>query len=329
MTTPTMTPSGWYPDPSRRHEFRFWDGSSWSSQVSDGGLTATDPELQPPTSPDVAPMVGPPAAAAAPAPTVGPPAAAAFAPTVGPPAAPGPALAAPARSGGRGWIIAAIAVFAVLAVVAGLVVWRVATSGPSAAEVYQQIRTSAAVAKSVHMKGSFTESGKKLQIDAAGDRAGTNTRVIVNDGTGVLEILTVNGDYYLKADAAFWTKNGSSEAAKVAADKYVKVPASLAASMSDLKMGTLLDKILAKDMTGAQNLNTNVEKTEINGVSAYRMTDKIGSDGSKIYASADGQARLLRLEGPNGEGSLDFTEWNAVPPVSPPPADQIVSLPGL
>ena len=131
-----------------------------------------------------------------------------------------------------------IAIIAVLAVIAGLVVWRVAMSGPSAAAVYQQIRTSAAVAKSVHMNGSFTESGKKMQIDAAGDRAGTNTKVTVNDGTGALEILTVNGNYYLKADAAFWTKNGSSAAAKVAADKYVKLPASLAASMSDLKMGT-------------------------------------------------------------------------------------------
>jgi hypothetical protein len=227
MTTPTMTPSGWYPDPSRRHEFQFWDGRSWSSQVSDRGLTATDPELRPPTSPYVAPTDGRPAG---PAP--------AFA--VGRPAAAGPALAAPAstRSGPRIWVIAVIAIIAVLAVIAGLVVWRVAMSGPSAAAVYQQIRTSAAVAKSVHMNGSFTESGKKMQIDAAGDRAGTNTKVTVNDGTGALEILTVNGNYYLKADAAFWTKNGSSAAAKVAADKYVKLPASLAASMSDLKMGT-------------------------------------------------------------------------------------------
>lgn len=222
-----------------------------------------------------------------------------------------------------------VAIIAVLAVIGGLVIWRVATSGPSAADVYQQIRTSAAEAKSVHVKGAFTENGKTLQIDAAGDRAGTNTKVIVNDGTGTLEVLTVNGNYYLKADAAFWSKNGSSAVAKLAADKYVKVPASLAASMSDLKMGALLDKILAKDMSTANKLATNVEKTELNGVPAYLLTDKIGSDGSKIYASADGQARLMRLVGPKAEGSLDFTEWDAVPPVSAPPADQIVSLPGL
>jgi hypothetical protein len=245
--------------------------------------------------------------------------------------APNPPLATPAPAGARrrGWIIPVVAIIAVIAVIGGLVIWRVATSGPSAADVYQQIRTSAAEAKSVHVKGAFTENGKTLQIDAAGDRAGTNTTVIVNDGTGKLEVLTVNGNYYLKADAAFWSKNGSAAVAKLAADKYVKVPASMAAGMSDLKMGALLDKILAKDMSTANKLSTNVEKTELNGVPAYVLTDKIGSDGSKIYASADGQARLMRLVGPKSEGSLDFTEWDAVPPVSAPPADQIVSLPGL
>jgi len=64
MTTPMMTPAGWYPDPSLRHEYRYWDGTTWTSHVSDGGLTATDPELRPPTSPSGAQTVGPPATAA-------------------------------------------------------------------------------------------------------------------------------------------------------------------------------------------------------------------------------------------------------------------------
>src|SRR5674476_909765 len=59
MTTPTMTPAGWYPDPGRRHEYRYWDGKDWSSQVSDHGLTATDPELRPPASPAGAPTAHP------------------------------------------------------------------------------------------------------------------------------------------------------------------------------------------------------------------------------------------------------------------------------
>lgn len=36
-------PSGWYADPTGRHTYRYWDGSRWSSQVSDGGTAGADP----------------------------------------------------------------------------------------------------------------------------------------------------------------------------------------------------------------------------------------------------------------------------------------------
>ncbi len=35
--------AGWHPDPSERHELRFWDGTNWTEHVSDQGVTATDP----------------------------------------------------------------------------------------------------------------------------------------------------------------------------------------------------------------------------------------------------------------------------------------------
>jgi hypothetical protein len=35
--------SGWYADPTRRHTYRFWDGATWSNQVSDGGAAGVDP----------------------------------------------------------------------------------------------------------------------------------------------------------------------------------------------------------------------------------------------------------------------------------------------
>jgi putative membrane protein len=35
-------PPGWYPDPSGQHQYRWWDGNSWTSQVSDDGATSAD-----------------------------------------------------------------------------------------------------------------------------------------------------------------------------------------------------------------------------------------------------------------------------------------------
>ncbi len=37
------TGAGWYPDPTRRHEYRQWTGQTWSDGVSDGGVTSSDP----------------------------------------------------------------------------------------------------------------------------------------------------------------------------------------------------------------------------------------------------------------------------------------------
>jgi hypothetical protein len=34
--------SGWYPDPARRHQYRYWDGTRWSQHVSDDGVGGTD-----------------------------------------------------------------------------------------------------------------------------------------------------------------------------------------------------------------------------------------------------------------------------------------------
>ena len=42
--TPTSaaTPAAWYPDPSKRFELRYWDGSEWTEHVARGGQQFTD-----------------------------------------------------------------------------------------------------------------------------------------------------------------------------------------------------------------------------------------------------------------------------------------------
>jgi hypothetical protein len=36
-------PAAWEPDPSGRHEYRYWDGTSWTDDVADQGVTSVDP----------------------------------------------------------------------------------------------------------------------------------------------------------------------------------------------------------------------------------------------------------------------------------------------
>src|SRR5438045_3227866 len=105
--------ASWQPDPTGRHQYRWWDGAGWTESVADDGRTSTDP-------------VGPSASTSASPPTVvGATAGSPFgAPAGSPLGAPGPVPAAHSlpdystptvkKSGGAGkWI--AIAVVAVLA----------------------------------------------------------------------------------------------------------------------------------------------------------------------------------------------------------------------
>jgi uncharacterized protein YxjI len=44
----TTSPANWYPDPTGRHELRYFDGAAWTDHVSDRGITAIDPVAGPP-----------------------------------------------------------------------------------------------------------------------------------------------------------------------------------------------------------------------------------------------------------------------------------------
>jgi hypothetical protein len=45
----TSSPTaGWYPDPTRRHEYRYWEGNAWTDAVADAGSTSSDPLVAPP-----------------------------------------------------------------------------------------------------------------------------------------------------------------------------------------------------------------------------------------------------------------------------------------
>ncbi|MGH8991309.1 MAG: DUF2510 domain-containing protein [Acidimicrobiia bacterium] len=38
-------PAGWYPDPSRRYQFRYWDGGAWTRHVATNGVATEDPHF--------------------------------------------------------------------------------------------------------------------------------------------------------------------------------------------------------------------------------------------------------------------------------------------
>jgi molecular chaperone DnaK len=43
LAAPATTDAGWQADPTGRHEHRYWNGNAWTDDVSDAGVSATDP----------------------------------------------------------------------------------------------------------------------------------------------------------------------------------------------------------------------------------------------------------------------------------------------
>ncbi|MDZ4655651.1 MAG: DUF2510 domain-containing protein [Coriobacteriia bacterium] len=41
-TAPAPIAASWFPDPTSRHELRYWDGTQWTATVADGGQSTTD-----------------------------------------------------------------------------------------------------------------------------------------------------------------------------------------------------------------------------------------------------------------------------------------------
>ena len=52
----TDVPAKWYPDPTGRHDHRYWDGTKWTHHVADLGVAATEPYDGPPTPPEPEPQ---------------------------------------------------------------------------------------------------------------------------------------------------------------------------------------------------------------------------------------------------------------------------------
>ncbi len=61
-----MQQPGWFPDPSGRFEFRFWNGTSWTDRVARGGVEAIDPPAPTSVSANEPTLVGAPVATESP-----------------------------------------------------------------------------------------------------------------------------------------------------------------------------------------------------------------------------------------------------------------------
>lgn len=203
-----------------------------------------------------------------------------------------------------------------------------AAKPPTAAELFDQARTTALAAKSTHITGSITDDGKPITVDLAGTTDGSNQSLELGIGSGAkVTILTVAGKYYLLGNAKFWSRELGGDAAKLLDGKYVKIPPTEVKEFGDLTIKSLLtDMFEDKDMQAAvKAADAKVTKTTVDGAAAYSIGD---STGGELVVSADGKATIFKVVGPSDdEGELEFSEWDKVAKVAAPNPSTVIDPP--
>ena len=54
----TQPPKGWYTDPTSEYQYRYWNGTQWTNQVSSSGTTLNDPNAMDPSAAATPPAPG-------------------------------------------------------------------------------------------------------------------------------------------------------------------------------------------------------------------------------------------------------------------------------
>ncbi|WP_345201252.1 hypothetical protein [Fodinibacter luteus] len=199
------------------------------------------------------------------------------------------------------------------------------STAPTVAEVYREARTAALSAASGHAVGTQTREGKTLRIDVEGNAAGSNQTVFITTPEGgTAEVRTVDGDYWLGGDEAFWVEQTGDEAAgRDMVGKYVQITESDATELGSFTLRSILSEKFALPEFAAFETDTGpVGEAEVEGRAAYVLGEE---GGARLWVSADGSATLLRAVGPQSAPSdLEFSDWGRAQVFEAPESSQVV-----
>lgn len=202
---------------------------------------------------------------------------------------------------------------------------------PSAEALLEKANADARNAQSVRLLVVGTRNGQRAEAELAGRMDGSNQSVRHTVGDGVLRILTVDGFEYTQANEEYM-KAEDTPPEKIARlrGKWIKSPGvELAAELNPQQL--LQPEHLPIILTEKPNIKVTAE--DLAGVPAYKISD--ASVPSKaVWVSADDKNRFLRIAGVEGEEVIwfgdpntpfvmDLSDWDAVEPVSAPPASDI------
>jgi len=199
------------------------------------------------------------------------------------------------------------------------------SNAPAAQTVVNDALAALRSAQSVRISGGLVQSGKSLHLDVGFIRSGSLSGTLSGPFAGIqatFKLVIVGGKGYILLDKQFFnaiskTNNIPASACATICGKYIAVPAT---QFGDFSLNGLTHSVFKGNNKAAPGVTT----TTINGQAAYRVTD---GHGSYLYVAENGTHFPLEIT-KSGTGTLVFSDWNSVPPVTAPPASQVITLPG-
>jgi hypothetical protein len=191
-----------------------------------------------------------------------------------------------------------------------------------APEILRRAQTALAGAGSYRMKGTVDNDGQKIDIDMR--KGGGNVQGTIGIDGGILEVLQIGSDLYLRAEDSVWKGFLPKEQHALLglfSGKHVKVDA------DNPSFGGFAEMFDPKEILPIEGAPTKGGPTTVGSTPAITVVNEAG-DGT-LHVATVGEPYPLKVEGVAGEGSIEFTDYGAPLTVTTPPADQVLDLDAL
>ena len=206
-----------------------------------------------------------------------------------------------------------------------------ALAGMSPDQIVQKSVADLKAASSVRITGQVVNSGQAIALDltdvAAKGCQGTiglaapatsSTKAV----SGTADIVEVDSIVYMKLSNSFFTSAGlpASEFSEVSG-KYIKLASgSNLASFAQLCNPSTLSTAFSKQDTGFVKAGT----ATVNSRPTLAFKQPKDPSNGTVYVSESATPQILRIAGPAGQGSIDFSDYNAPATITAPPASQVI-----
>jgi hypothetical protein len=174
-------------------------------------------------------------------------------------------------------------------------------AGKSGLQVFNDAKSAAAGATSVHISGSFDDAGKNITLDLV--LGAVAAKGFMSQDTARADLARVGKTAYMRASADFWRRFANAAAAQLLHDKWLKGSATKQPFVAFAQFMSI-DALVSDAFKGHGKL-TNLGERTYRGQQVVAIKD--AKDGSIFYVAATGKPYPVAA---SGGGSVSFTDWN-------------------